>query len=215
MTLFRGRGRLSPAQKRALEQDDDGLLWNWRETDFAALFTLGQRPLLLDIGSGDGSSAVATAQRRPDWDILAVDPYPPGVGGTLVKARSLGLTNLRVALADVRDLIDRLPRPCCQRIRLLFPDPWHKKRHHKRRLVAQSLVEQLSACLIEGGVLHLATDNADYAEQMQPLFSRDVWHIYPQRRELQLLRPETPYAQRAHRLGNRVFDLRYRKISSG
>ena len=214
MQIFRSRGRLSPGQKRALAADD-AANWKWREQPFAELFADKDRPLLLDVGSGDGTSAIVSAEKHPDWNILAVDPYPPGIGGTLIRIREQGLGNVRAALANIRELLPHLPAQSCSAVRILFPDPWPKKRHRKRRLVGREFVMEIRKVMHKDALLLIATDDASYAEDMRELLSEPGWQSLKAGETREIARPETAYSRRAQRLGNRVFDLAYRKISSG
>ncbi|WP_333587593.1 tRNA (guanosine(46)-N7)-methyltransferase TrmB [Phenylobacterium sp.] len=118
----------------------------------------------LEIGFGGGEHMAAQAARRPDVLILGAEPFQNGVASALRHMDEQGLANVRLHDGDVRDLIARLPAACLQRVFILFPDPWPKARHHKRRLLQAELVEDLARVLAAGGRLRFATDWADYAD---------------------------------------------------
>ncbi|HMP62214.1 MAG TPA: tRNA (guanosine(46)-N7)-methyltransferase TrmB [Phenylobacterium sp.] len=118
----------------------------------------------LEIGFGGGEHMAAQAARRPDVLILGAEPFQNGVASALRHMDEQGLTNVRLHDGDVRDLIARLPAASLQRVFILFPDPWPKARHHKRRLLQSELVEDLARVLAAGGRLRFATDWADYAD---------------------------------------------------
>lgn len=141
---------------------------SWR---FDATSVFGRAaPLVMEIGSGDGESVLHTAAAEPASNVLAVEVYRPGLARTIVGARTRGLANLRVISADARALVETaLPESSVAEVRVFFPDPWPKARHHKRRLVDAAFVEAVSRVLEPGGVLHLATDWQDYADVMREL----------------------------------------------
>lgn len=135
--------------------------------DPAAVFGR-EAPLVIEIGSGDGEAVLAAAAADPDRDFLAVEVYRPGLARTIVGAQTRGLGNVRVLVADARPLLEHgLAEASVAGLRVFFPDPWPKARHHKRRLVDDHFVAAAARVLRPDGVLRLATDWADYAEQMQ------------------------------------------------
>ena len=123
-------------------------------------------PTVLEIGSGMGETTLAMAAADPSTGIVAVDVHTPGIGALLAGAERAGLVNVRVCVGDAVELMDHLAPASLAGIRVYFPDPWPKVRHHKRRLVQPAFVRQAAELLEPGGTLHLATDIADYAEQM-------------------------------------------------
>jgi len=168
-----------------------------------------EAPLILEIGSGMGESTAALAAAEPDVDHLAVEVFEPGIAALLM--RSAELTNLVVLRGDaVALLTTRVPEASLTGIRIFFPDPWPKRRHHKRRLVQRAFVALAATRLRPGGTLHMATDWADYADQMravadaEPLLDggetpRPPW------------RPVTKFEARARAEGRDVVDLVYRR----
>lgn len=153
-------------------------------------------PLAVEIGSGDGDAVLAAAQAHPEVDYLAVEVYKPGLARTIVGARSRGLTNLRVLVGDARALLEHgLPEASVSELRVLFPDPWPKARHHKRRLVDGGFARAAARVLVDGGDLRLATDWADYADQMLAVASADA--------DLVNASPEGTWAPRGERVVTR------------
>ena len=177
-------------------------------------------PLVLEIGSGTGESTAAQAAAAPQVDHLAVEVFEPGLAQLLMRIEEAGLGNLLLLRGDAVDLLgERVPRASLHGIRVYFPDPWPKRRHHKRRLVQPSFVALAASRLVPGGTLHLATDWADYATQMrractnEPLLENtsataDGWTPRPQ------WRPLTKFERRAGAEGRDVRDLVYRRVAS-
>jgi len=175
-------------------------------------------PLILEIGSGMGESTAALAAAEPDVDHLAVEVFEPGIAALLMRAAEL--TNLVVLRGDAVALITtRVPEGSLAAIRIFFPDPWPKRRHHKRRLVQPDFVALAASRLVPGGTLHLATDWADYAVQMRAVCSAepqltntvstpDGWTPRPP------WRPVTKFERRALADGREVRDLVFRRVSS-
>lgn len=133
--------------------------------DLADLFD-PRLPVVLEIGSGMGQATLAMAEADPATGVVAVDVHTPGIGALLAGAEGLGLANVRVCVGDAVELMDRLAQGTLAGIRAYFPDPWPKVRHHKRRLIQPEFVHRAAELLAPGGTLHLATDMAEYAEQM-------------------------------------------------
>ena len=159
------QGRMSPAQHRAYDE----LLPRWgvafasAPPDFDAVF--GRRaPRVLEIGCGMGETTAAIAAARPDVDFIGVEVHAPGVGSLLKQVDALGLSNLRVIRHDAVEVVAQMiPEASLAGIHVFFPDPWPKKRHHKRRLLQPAFVAALAARLVPGGYLHAATDWEEYA----------------------------------------------------
>ena len=174
-------------------------------------------PLVLEIGFGMGSSLLEMAQNEPDKNFIGIEVHPPGVGRLINEARQAGVTNLRVYMADAMDVLeDCIADGSIDRLQLYFPDPWHKKKHNKRRMLQPAFVQNLRPKLRAGGVFHMATDWQHYAEQMlevmsaAPGFSNcSVDEGYSPRPEY---RPITKFEKRGERLGHGVWDLLYRKV---
>jgi tRNA (guanine-N7-)-methyltransferase len=212
-------GRLTAAQTRALND-------NWPRfgvepgselIDLAQLFGR-TAPLQLEIGFGNGENLAALAAAHPEADFIGVEVHPPGVGHLLLQAAQANLGNLRVVQHDAMELLrDCIAPASLDTILVLFPDPWHKKRHHKRRLVNRAFAELALSRLKPGGTLQLATDWTPYAEWML-----EVLDAVPGLRNCAAdgrymprnpSRIATRFEKRGERLGHAVHDLCYERIS--
>jgi tRNA (guanine-N7-)-methyltransferase len=171
---------------------------------------------VLDIGFGDGEALVTNALNNPAVDYLGVEVHEPGIGHLLLLLERAAATNVRVIARDAAEVVpELLPDASFDAVDLFFPDPWPKKRHHKRRLVQTPFIIELARVLKPGGVLHVATDWADYARhtrevlaastELAPVGSADLCH------NPLALRPPTKFERRGRRLGHDVVDLFYRK----
>jgi len=212
-SFVRREGRMTPAQQRAMDE-----LWpvyglDLEDCPLDPMAVFGRRaPLALEIGFGMGDALLAMATAAPDADFIGVEVHRPGVGSLLNRLRAAGITNVRLFCADAVEVIERcLPAGSLARVCLFFPDPWHKKRHHKRRLVQPPFVERVRDRLAPGGVFHLATDWEDYARHMLEVLSRSEGlrntaadgRFVPR----PSYRPETKFERRGMRLGHGVWDL--------
>ncbi|GAC1610451.1 MAG: tRNA (guanosine(46)-N7)-methyltransferase TrmB [Mycobacteriales bacterium] len=165
------RGRTSPSTAAALARHDV-LAVDGTPIDVGALFGRSA-PLVVEVGSGMGEATALMAAADPGRDLLAVDVHRQGLGRLLRRVEELGLTNVRVADGDAVVLLaDMLPPASVDEVRVFFPDPWPKSRHGKRRLVQAPFLDLLASRLRPGGVLHVATDWAPYAAQVQVLFEQ-------------------------------------------
>jgi tRNA (guanine-N7-)-methyltransferase len=184
------------------------------ELDLAAWFGRAA-PVVLEIGSGMGETTFALAQAAPEVNYLAVDVYPPGLAQLMMRAEAAGLTNLRLLRGDAVVLLERHLAPASlSAVRIFYPDPWPKKKHHKRRLVQPSLVAEVARRLAPGGTLHLATDWEHYAEHMAEVCAaepglrnlHDGWAPRPE------WRPLTKFESRAEVEGRVSRDLLYERV---
>jgi tRNA (guanine-N7-)-methyltransferase len=215
--VLRG-GRLTDGQRRALEtlwprwgiEAEGGLL------DFERLFG-NNRPVILEIGFGNGGATVAMAEAEPQHNFIGVEVHRPGIGRLLLRLEERGIDNVRVACADaVEFLRERVPPHALGGVRIYFPDPWPKKRHHKRRIVQPDFVDLLARKLRAGGMLHMATDWEDYAQHMLEVmagtasFGNQAGPGSTSSRPD--YRPVTKFEQRGLRLGHRVCDLLFERI---
>ncbi len=215
-SFVRREGRMTPAQLRALEVllPRFGFPTNQGMVDLDALF--GRRTeRFLEIGFGAGQALLETATAHPERDYLGIEVHRPGVGALLLRADKAQLNNLRVACGDAVQIIaTALPDHSMNGIALLFPDPWHKKKHHKRRIVRPDFVALIARKLMPGGRFHLATDWQDYAEHMMAVMSASAEFVncagpgrYAERGERVL----TKYEQRGQRLGHSIWDLLFER----
>ncbi|MFZ5509698.1 MAG: tRNA (guanosine(46)-N7)-methyltransferase TrmB, partial [Pseudomonadota bacterium] len=166
------------------------------------------------IGCGMGETTVAIAAAHRDKDFIGIEVHTPGVGSLLKRIEEQGLTNLRVIQHDAVEVLrDMIPADSLAGVHIFFPDPWPKKRHHKRRLIQPSFVALLASRLKPGGYVHLATDWQDYAEQMLAVLSAEpalenTAAGFAARPEY---RPQTKFEARGLRLGHGVWDLVFRR----
>lgn len=171
-------------------------------------------PVLLDVGFGTGGATLDWALRRLEWDVIAVDVHTTGVARLLAGLEEHHLTNVRVAETDVWDVLDRLPRGSVHGVRVLFPDPWPKRRHHGRRLVRAPFVSRVADVLADGGWFHLATDWADYADEVVGVLTAEprLSAERPAPDDPAVERPTTPYEQRGLDAGRTITDVVARRV---
>ncbi len=174
------------------------------------------RPLVLEIGFGMGQSLFTMARDYPEFNYIGVEVHRPGVGALLTAAGEAGLDNLRLFCCDANEVLDKtLQDESLARLQLFFPDPWHKKRHNKRRLVQPDFVERVRSKLAIGGHFHMATDWEPYAEQMREVMEANAYYAntagkgnYAEKPDY---RPTTKFERRGERLGHGVWDLVYQR----
>ena len=216
-SFVRRQGRLTEGQQRALESQWDrlGLDLLGQPRDLDTLF--GRRAEhVLEIGTGNGEALAWAAEHEPQREFIGIEVHQPGVGRLLASLAAKHLGNARLYCADAVEVLTQdIADHALDEVRIYFPDPWHKKRHHKRRLIQPAFVELLCRKLKSGGLLHLATDWEPYAQHMWDLLEaqgllsnvngprgsapRPAW------------RPETHFERRGQRLGHGVWDLLYRR----
>jgi tRNA (guanine-N7-)-methyltransferase len=172
-------GRLTVGQQRALTNlwPTYGITNNDKLLDLGAVFG-NENPVTLEIGFGNGDSLVAMAARAPERNFIGAEVHEPGVGHCLMRINELDLQNVRVVRQDaVEFLTRRLADRSIARVNLFFPDPWHKKRHHKRRIVQREFADLLARKLQPGGIFHVATDWPDYAEHIAATMANSQQYI--------------------------------------
>ncbi len=209
-------GRVGSGQARALAEIGPQFMLPYQPAELDLTAAFGRTaPHILEIGFGMGEGLAEIAAAYPDNDYLGVEVHTPGVGALLKQLGERGLTNVRVIQHDAVEVLTRMLVPASLAgIHIFFPDPWHKKRHHKRRLIQPPLVQLLASRLQAGGYIHLATDWQDYAEQMlavlaaEPLLHNTVADYAPRPDT----RPLTKFEQRGIRLGHGVWDLVFRRV---
>jgi len=212
-SFVRREGRLTPAQQRAL---DDlypiyGLKHEGVRFDFEKIFNR-QAKTILEIGFGMGDSLAEMAKNQPEHNFIGIEVHRPGVGALLQKVQQQALNNIRVMEEDAVEILrDDMPDHALDVIQIFFPDPWHKKRHHKRRLIKPEFVQLMMKKLKPGGMIHLATDWEHYAEQMMEVLSNTDGlknmsgdHLFAPR---PAWRPLTKFEKRGENLGHGVWDL--------
>jgi tRNA (guanine-N7-)-methyltransferase len=217
-SFVKREGRLTAGQAKALETHwpDMGLEHQAGRQDFSQVFSRSA-PVVMEIGFGMGKSLVEMASNEPDKDFIGIEVHTPGVGACLADAAQSDLSNLRVYAHDaVEVLADCVADASLSRMQLFFPDPWHKTRHHKRRIVQAEFVQQLRTKLAIGGVFHMATDWQNYAEHMLEVMSQAPGYLNLSATKDYVPRPEqrplTKFEQRGHRLGHGVWDLIFERV---
>lgn len=218
-SFMRREGRLTEGQRRALETlwPKFGIESQQQLLDLDVLYGRSA-PLIFEIGFGMGESLAAMAARHPENDYLGVEVYRPGVGSLLRQVGEHESTNVRVISEDAVIVLEKMiPDASLDRLQLFFPDPWHKKRHHKRRIVQPKFVALVRRKLKVGGVFHMATDWEDYARHMMAVMSDAPGYenclaqgAFASRPEY---RPLTKFEQRGHRLGHGVWDLLFKRVT--
>jgi len=211
-SFVRRAGRLTAAQKRALEElwPRYGIDFSANSLDFDDVFGRAA-PRVLEIGFGNGELLAEMAAAQPEVDFIGMEVHQPGVGHCLLELDGRGLGNVRLICHDaIEALQNQVPDAALSQVNLFFPDPWPKKRHHKRRIVQPEFLQLLARKIVPGGTLHLATDWMNYAEHIEetanacPLFEamvNDDAH-----------RAETKFERRGVRLGHDIRDLLFRRI---
>jgi len=211
-SFVRREGRLTPAQRRALQQ-----LWPIYGLLIDMPLEVGKvfpksAPLIVDIGFGDGESLLQMASSHPQYNYLGIEVHRPGIGHLLMMLERLKIANVRVYCADAVDVLGTLIEDeVIQRVNVFFPDPWPKKRHHKRRLIQPEFVNLVARKLEFGGTLHLATDWPNYARSMRTAVTHSPLLRPIDNDSLVPSRPTTKYERRGRRLGHPVTDLAYSK----
>jgi len=205
------QGRFSPAQQRAHAEHMPrlGVPYAAQLLDFETLF--GRRaPVTVEVGSGMGETTVRIAAAHPERDYLAIEVHAPGVGSLLKQVSELGLTNIRVVQHDAVEVLrDMVPEASLAGLHVFFPDPWPKKRHHKRRIVQASFAALAARRLAPGGILHVATDWEEYAYHVLQVLSETpgLANTAQGFAERPATRPETKFERRGLGLGHGVWDV--------
>lgn len=228
VSFVRRSGRMSEAQERAFAELADRYLIEvlrdnastsvHREASFDPEAAYGRRaPLIVEIGSGQGHAIVHAASTRPGDDFLAVEVFRAGLARTMLDADREGARNLRLVEANAPEVLEHLlPAASVSEVWIFFPDPWHKTKHNKRRLIKDGFGATIAGALADGGMLRLATDWEDYALQMRdvldadPLFERAFAGEWAPRFEGRVL---TAFERKGERAGRRIRDLAYRRVA--
>ncbi len=217
-SFVRRTGRLTPPQQKALVE-----LWPRYGLDFAEVLLdfpsvfRNEADVCLEIGFGNGDTLVQQAHDNPQQNFIGIEVHEPGVGHCLIAARRAGIENLRLLVHDAIEVLQhQLPLCSVRRINLYFPDPWPKKRHHKRRIVQASFLDLCADRLKPGGALHIATDWANYAEHIDAVMRASARFEVSDRREHDgdqpLDRPRTKFEQRGLGKGHRIWDWRFERL---
>jgi len=217
-SFVRRQGRITAKQAWALEQ-----LWPKyhldanKDIDFNNAFGR-EAPNVLEIGFGMGHSLHQMALEHAQWNFIGVEVHRPGIGALLLKLAQDQVDNVRIIEGDAVELLKQaIPDHSLDRVLIFFPDPWHKKRHHKRRLINSELLDLLAKKLKPGALLHCATDWENYAEQMRDLLNKHPSYTNQSPTQDYVknngLRPNTKFERRGERLGHGVWDLLFASVS--
>lgn len=209
------QGHMTAAQQRAIDENWEkvGINFQAAHADLNALFGR-DNPKILEIGFGMGVATAQIAQTLPEKDFLAIDVHGPGVGNLCKLIAEQNITNIKVMRHDAVEVVEQmLPENSLDGIHIFFPDPWHKKRHNKRRLIQIPFVEKLLPKLKSKGYIHLATDWEEYATQMLDVLNHFevLQNTAQDYAPTPTYRPETKFEARGKRLGHGVWDLIFTK----
>jgi tRNA (guanine-N7-)-methyltransferase len=201
------QGRTTPSQQRALDQLFPRFGISFENQRLKPECVFGRTaPFVIEIGSGMGETTAEIAQANPDTDYIAIEVHGPGVGSLLKKIDALELKNLRIIRHDAVEVLERMIQDgALAGLHLFFPDPWPKKRHHKRRLVQPPFAALAGRKLAPGGYLHAATDWPEYAAQIDEVFSSNA--LFEKNPQESKSRPVTKFERRGIGLGHPVRDL--------
>jgi tRNA (guanine-N7-)-methyltransferase len=210
------KGRITPGQRFALENHAQRYCLDPKiDVNFEQVFERNA-PMIVEIGFGNGDSLAKMAAENPDKNYLGIEVHRPGVGHLLVLIEKMQLSNVRIYCHDAIEILEqRIPNESLAGLHLFFPDPWHKKKHFKRRIVRDSFVELLGRKLAPNGYFHAATDWENYAEWMLEILNRtpNFKNLSPTKTycERPKYRPLTKFEQRGIRLGHGVWDVIFSK----
>ena len=217
-SFVRRQGRLTKGQQQALDTlwPVMGVEYQPEPVDLPALFGR-EAPVTLEIGFGMGASLVTMAQNTPHQNFLGIEVHAPGVGACLAAAKEADVQNLRVMCHDAVEVLEKMiPDNSLRMVQLFFPDPWHKARHNKRRIVQVPFAELVMRKLKLGGVFHMATDWEAYAEHMLEVMNSIDGYRNQSEQQNYVPRPETrpltKFEQRGQRLGHGVWDLMFERV---
>jgi len=215
-SFIRRIGRMTIAQRLALESLWDKYCLSHDELcDFSVVF--GRRaPVILEIGFGNGESLAKTAQENPDKDYVGIEVHKPGVGNLLAQLERQNISNVRIFYYDAIEVLEKcIPEHSLAGVHLFFPDPWHKRKHHKRRIVRPSFVHLIAQKLAAEGYFHAATDWQHYAQHILKILTAADQFINQSPSQDYCARPDyrplTKFEQRGLRLGHGVWDLVFKR----
>jgi len=217
-SYVRRQGRITPGQANALIHYWDHYCLEFNsETaiDWQNLFPR-QAPCILEIGFGMGTLLVAMAKQYPDKNFIGVEVHRPGIGQCINQAQREGVSNLKIFAGDALLVLEQIPNQSLEKVLLLFPDPWPKTRHHKRRIVQPAFVKLVAEKLLVGGQFHLATDWQPYAAHMINVLNQcpALKNCFgAENFATDLERPATKFERRGQKLGHDIWELLYTQIN--
>lgn len=202
-------GRLTKSQKNALQDYSSNYILdtNNTNTDLKACFDSDQHNLVIEIGFGDGAALIESALKYPDKNFIGIEVYDSGLGQCLNKIDKHKIKNIRLIYGDAAEVFEQfITKKSVEKINILFPDPWPKKRHHKRRLINKGFLALLSKSLKNKGIVNVSTDWEDYAQQIELTFkeSNQFKEIKSELRNL-----KTKFEKRGIKLGHKIFNYSY------
>jgi tRNA (guanine-N7-)-methyltransferase len=202
-------GRLTQSQKNALQDYSSNYILdtNNSNTDLKTFFDSDQHNLVIEIGFGDGAALIASALKNPDKNFIGIEVYDSGLGQCLNAINQHKIKNIRLIYGDAVEVFEQfITKKSVEKINILFPDPWPKKRHHKRRLINKRFLALLSKSLINKGIVNVSTDWEDYAQQIELTFkeSNQFKEIKSELRDL-----KTKFEKRGIKLGHKIFNYSY------
>lgn len=202
-------GRLTKSQKNALQDFSSNYILdtNNTNTDLKACFDSDQHNLVIEIGFGDGAALIESALKYPDKNFIGIEVYDSGLGQCLNAINQHKIKNIRLIYGDAVEVLKQfITKKSVEKINILFPDPWPKKRHHKRRLINKRFLALLSKSLINKGIVNVSTDWEDYAQQIELTFkeSNQFKEIKSELRNL-----KTKFEKRGIKLGHKIFNYSY------
>ena len=202
-------GRLTKSQKNALQDYSSNYILdtNNTNTDLKACFDSDQHNLVIEIGFGDGAALIESALKYPDKNFIGIEVYDSGLGQCLNSINQHKIKNIRLIYRDAVEVFEQfITKQSVEKINILFPDPWPKKRHHKRRLINKRFLALLSKSLINKGIVNVSTDWEDYAQQIELTFkeSNQFKEIKSELRDL-----KTKFEKRGIKLGHKIFNYSY------
>ena len=202
-------GRLTKSQKNALQDYSSNYILdtNNTNTDLKACFDSDQHNLVIEIGFGDGAALIESALKYPDKNFIGIEVYDSGLGQCLNAINQHKIKNIRLIYGDAVEVLKQfITKKSVEKINILFPDPWPKKRHHKRRLINKRFLALLSKSLINKGIVNVSTDWEDYAQQIELTFkeSNQFKEIKSELRDL-----NTKFEKRGIKLGHKIFNYSY------
>jgi len=209
-SFVRRSGRLTQSQKNALQDHSSKYLLdtNNTSTNLKSCFDLKQHGVVIEIGFGDGTVLIESALKNPNKNFIGIEVYDSGLGQCLNEINKHKIKNIRLIYGDAVEVFEQfITKKSVEKINILFPDPWPKKRHHKRRLINKRFLALLSKSLINKGIINISTDWEDYAQQIELTFkeSNQFKEIKSESRNL-----KTKFEKRGIKLGHKIFNYSYR-----
>jgi len=220
-SFVRRKGRISPRRTNLLQsspyliQIDSDASCPLQPQQWDTLFGWQANNHVVELGFGDGASLYTMAKAAPTTQFIGIEVYQTGAAKLLEAIQETQLNNIRLYIGDGSEFLkDHIPAQSVDRVQLFFPDPWHKKRHHKRRLIQAAFLGCLQDKLKPGGQLHLATDWADYANHAETVVAQFGHFVTHQLSERPDYRPVTKYEKRGLRLGHAIYDRIFELVST-